>query len=302
MKCYIGVDLGGTNIRVAKVNADGTIMATAKGPSYGTQGPAKVMANMKEMIHQLPDWNQASGIGVGVPGPVDSKTGTMLLSSNLPGFTGYPIAQELSAEFNMPAYLDNDANVAGLAEALVGAGKGQKSIFYVTISTGIGGVLVVDGKTVAGKHGFGGEIANIIIDRNREKMNSLNAGAIESEASGTAIRRKGIAAFPDKEIFHAGTVFDLAQSGDAKAQAIVDGMAEDLGQMFATIGCVCDPDMYIIGGGMLKSAEAFLPQVIDYYKQMSHDAVKDTPFVIAQLAEPGVIGAAMIPFSREASE
>ena len=87
----------------------------------------------------------------------------MALSTNLTGFAGYPVAQELSEEFGMPAYLDNDANVAGLAEALVGAGKGLNTVFYVTISTGIGGVLVVNGKTVSGMHGFGGEVANIII-------------------------------------------------------------------------------------------------------------------------------------------
>jgi glucokinase len=299
MKCFIGVDLGGTNVRVAKVSEDGTVLAQVKGPSYGTEGPKRVMENMKEMIRQLPDWKEASGIGVGVPGPVDKKSGSMVLSSNLKGFTAYPMAKELSGEFGMPAYLDNDANVAGLAEALVGAGKGLNSIFYVTISTGIGGVLVVNGKTVAGKHGFGGEIANIIIDRNREKVNYLNVGAIENEASGTAITRKGRAAFPDKEIPHAGAVFDLAEQGDPKAKEIVDNMAKDLGQMFATICCVCDPDMFVIGGGMTKSAERFLPQVVEYYKQMSHDAVKDTPFVIAKLDEPGIIGAAMVPLSEQ---
>ncbi len=298
MKTYIGIDLGGTNVRVAKISEDGKVLSQVKGPSYGTEGPAKVMKNLKEMIREIPDWRECSGIGIGVPGPVDTKAGTMVLSTNLPGFSGYPIADELSKEFGMPAFLDNDANVAGLAEALVGAGKGLGTVFYVTISTGIGGVLVVNGKTVSGKHGFGGEIANIIIDRNREKINYLNVGAVENEASGTAITRKGKAAFGDDKIQHAGNVLDLAAKGDEKAKEIKACMEKDLGQLFATIACVCDPDMFIIGGGMTKSADKFLPGVIEQYKAMSHTAVHDTPFVIAGLEEPGIIGAAMLPVSN----
>jgi len=298
MKTYIGIDLGGTNVRVAKISEEGKVISQVKGPSYGQEGPAKVMANIKEMIREIPNWKECSGIGVGVPGPVDTKAGAMVLSTNLPGFTGYPLADELTKEFGMPAFLDNDANVAGLAEAVVGAGKGLSTVFYVTISTGIGGVLVVDGKTVSGKHGFGGEIANIIIDRNREKINYLNIGAIENEASGTAITRKGKEALPEEDIKHAGNVFDLADAGNEKAKEIIDGMKKDLGQLFATIACVCDPDMFIIGGGMMKSADKLLPGVIENYKAMSHTADHDTPFVVAGLEEPGIVGAAMLPRSR----
>ena len=256
------------------------------------------MGNIKDLIHQLPNVQEASGIGVCVPGPVDKKTQTMTLSTNLKGFKGYPMAKELSEEFHLPTYLDNDANCAGLAEALVGAGKGLHTVFYVTISTGIGGVLVVDGKTVSGMHGFGGEIANMIIDRDREKVNYLNAGAVENEASGTAITRKGRQALPEEDIQHAGNVFDLAEKGNEKAKAIVSQMEEDLGQMFATISTVCDPEMFVIGGGMTKSADKFLPGVIENFKKFSHDAVHDTPFKIAELDEPGIIGAAMIPLSE----
>ncbi len=297
MKTYIGIDLGGTNVRIAKVSEDGEVLEQVKGPSYGQEGPEKVMANIKELLHSIPNWQEASGIGVGVPGPVDTKAGAMMLSTNLPGFTGYPFAKELTEEFGIPTFLDNDANVAGLAEALVGAGKGLKTVFYVTISTGIGGVLVEDGKTVSGKHGFGGEIANIIIDRNREKISYLNAGAVEVEASGTALVRKARAIFGE-DIEHGGQVFELARQGDEKAKEVIDGIQKDLGQMFATIACICDPDMFVIGGGMMKSADVLLPGVIEHFKSMSHEALWDTPFVVAELEEPGIIGAAMVPKSQ----
>ena len=297
MKSYLGIDLGGTNVRVAKISEDGKILAQVKGPSYGLEGPAKVMANIKEMVRDIPDWKECSGIGVGVPGPVDTKAGTMVLSTNLPGFAGYPFADEMSKEFGMPAFLDNDANVAALAEALVGAGKGMQYVFYTTISTGIGGCLVVDGKTVSGKHGFGGEVANIIIDRNREKVNYLNVGAIENEASGTGLKRK-YEKMSGERIAHTGVVFDRALAGDEFAKAAVAEFEKDLGQYFATVACVCDPDIFILGGDMMKSADKFLPGVIEQYKAMSHTAVHDTPFVLAGLEEPGIIGAAMLPVSH----
>lgn len=297
MKTYIGIDLGGTNVRVAKITGTGEILNQVKGPSYGQEGPKVVMNNLKKLVREIPNWKECSGIGVGVPGPVDTKAGTMVLSTNLPGFAGYPFADDLKNEFGMPAFLDNDANVAALAEALVGAGKGLKYVFYTTISTGIGGCLVVDGKTVSGKHGFGGEVANIIIDRNREQVNYLNVGAIENEASGTGLKRK-YEALSGKKIEHTGVVFDLADEGDEVAKKVVAEFQKDLGQYFATISCVCDPDIFVIGGGMIKSAKKWLPGVIEQYKAMSHTAVQDTPFVLAGLEEPGIIGAAMIPVSE----
>ena len=297
MKSYLGIDLGGTNVRVGKIAENGEILATVKGPSYGQEGPEKVMSNLKELVRQIPGWRECEGIGVGVPGPVDTVAGSMVLSTNLPGFAGYPFAADLQKEFGMPAFLDNDANVAALAEALVGAGKGLPSTFYTTISTGIGGCLVVDGKTVSGKHGFGGEVANIIIDRNREVVNYLNVGAIENEASGTGLKRK-YETKTGKKIEHTGVVFDLAESGDEAARECVDEFCKDLGQYFATISCVCDPHIFVIGGGMTKSADKWLPGVIKQYKMMSHTAVHDTPFALAALEEPGIVGAAMLPKSN----
>lgn len=299
MKKYIGVDLGGTNVRVAVVDENGNVLAQKKSPSYAQVSVEKVMENIEELISGLPEYDKCSGIGVGVPGPCDQKTGSMVLATNLPGFQGYSIASRLSLKFNMPAYIDNDANVAALAEAVVGAGKGKKVVYYITLSTGIGGGLVVNGECISGKHGFCGEVANIIIDRNREKVNYLTVGAVENEASGTSITRKANAAMPDKHFEHAGQVFDLAAEGDPKAKAIVDEATGDLAQLFATIAGVVDPDIFVLGGGMMQSSDKFLPQMIEKYKAITHVQLHDTEFVMASLAEPGIIGAAMLPKSKE---
>lgn len=297
MKTYIGVDLGGTNVRAAIVDEEGKVLVQKKSPSYAQDGKEKVMDTIINLIKSLPDYELCSGIGVGVPGPCDEKTGSMVLATNLPGFEGYSIANMLEETFHMPSFIDNDANVAALAEALVGAGKGKKVVYYVTLSTGIGGGLVINGECISGKHGFTGEIANIIIDRNRSKVNYLAVGAIENEASGIAITRKANEK-ASKKYKHAGEVFEDAHNGDPVAKEIVDNVARDLAQLFATIACVCDPDIFILGGGMMQSSDLFLPSVIEKFKEISHTQLHDDEFVLASLEEPGVIGAAMLPKSK----
>ncbi len=298
MKTYIGIDLGGTNVRVGIVTEDGEVLQQIKSPSYAKEGPEKVMANIKQMVRQLDGWEKCTAIGVGVPGPCSQQTGSMTMATNLPGFTGYPIATELSDEFGMPAFIENDADVAGLAEALVGDGKGLPVVMYVTISTGIGGCLIVNGKCLSGKHGYGGEIANMIVGTSRSKYNHLAPGAVENEASGTAVSRKGRERLSELNIQHAGEVFALAAQGNEIAQSIVEEAVNDLAQMFASIAALADPDMFILGGGMMKSADVFLEPMLQRYRMITHEALHDTPFVIAQLEEPGLIGAAMLPKSH----
>ncbi len=298
MKTYIGIDLGGTNVRVAKVSAEGTVLAQEKGPSYGQEGPKVVMDNIKELIKKIPGYQECAGIGIGVPGPCDTVNGKMVMSTNLKDFKYYPIASELTSEFNMPTFIDNDANVAGLAEALVGAGKGLPVVYYVTISTGIGGALIANGQVVSGHNGFAGEIANLIVDRNGEKLNHLNAGAVENEASGTAIVRKAKLAISDNEVNHAGDVFRLKDEGNKEATQIVEKAIDDLALMFSMIAHVSDPWMFILGGGLMKSKDKFLPQVEKRFNELVHAPMRNTLFVQAQLEEPGVIGAAMLPVSK----
>lgn len=294
MKTYIGIDLGGTNVRVAKVDENGTILQIVKEPTEIDQGVEHVMDKMISMIERIDHYQECLGIGMGVPGPVDTTNGKMLLASNLPGFQDYPIGARLNNHFHIPVYIDNDVNVACMGEAVHGAGKGKNIVYYVTISTGIGGALVVNQKLVSGKNGHAGEVGNIMIDRGREKINHLNAGAVENEASGTAITRKGKAVFGDV-VEHAGNVFNLACQKDPKALKICDDMAYDLAVMFSVIAHVADPDVFVIGGGCMKGKDAFYDQMKSYFRTMIHQGMQSIEFAEAQLAEPGIIGAAMLP-------
>lgn len=297
MDYFIGVDLGGTNVRVAKVDEEGTLLQVVKEPTEVNKGVEHVIQKMIHMIESIDGYEECKGIGMGVPGPVDTKNGKMILATNLPGFEGYPIAERMEEHFHIPAYLDNDVNVAGMGEAVLGAGKSCDIVYYVTISTGIGGALVVNRKVVSGKNGHAGEIANIIIDRNREKVNYLNVGAVENEASGTAITRKGKAIFGEDQIDHAGNVFDLARKGNAQALQLCDEMAYDLAVMFSTIAHVADPEVFVLGGGVMKGKDVFFDKMEAYYRTMIHKGMQTVVFKEAELEEPGIVGAAMLPMA-----
>lgn len=297
MKTVIGIDLGGTNVRVAKVTEEGTILQIESAPSYALDGTLKVMANLKELISKIDGLKDCVGIGIGVPGPVDTLQGVMTMATNLPGFENYPMAKEIQDTFGLPTYVDNDANVAGLAEALVGAGKGQKTIYYVTHSTGVGGALVVDGKVVSGRTGYAGEVGNIILTRDGEKINHLNVGAAENLFSGTALVKEAKAKL-DPSIESAKAIFDLANEGNAVAQDIIDKMAFNFASMLSAIAHVCDPHMFVIGGGVSKSKDYYFDKMVSYYNGLVHVGMRNPNLQRARLSEPGIVGAAMLPISH----
>ena len=296
MKNVIGIDLGGTNVRVAKINENGEILQELKSPSYGLEGPEVVVPNLVNLIKQIDDYKNCAGIGIGVPGPVDTVNKIMTLSSNLTGFTNYPMAKMLEEATGLDVYIDNDANVAGLAEALVGAGKGDPIVYYTTVSTGIGGAMVINGKLMSGRAGYAGEVGNLIVDHTRESFNNLNKGATESEASGRAITRKGQQIFGDC-IESAGDVFKLYAENDPQAIELVDQVCMDLAIMFSHVAHIVDPNCFVIGGGMLKSKEIWFDKMIANYKTLVHPGMADIPFRTALLDEPGIVGAAMLPIS-----
>lgn len=297
MKTVIGIDLGGTNVRVAKVSEDGQILQVLSSPSHALEGTEKVMSNLKSLIRQMDGLSEVSGIGIGVPGPVDTIKGVMTMATNLPGFENYPMAQELEREFNIPTFVDNDANVAGLAEALVGAGKGYKIVYYITHSTGVGGALVADGKVISGKNGYAGEVGNIIIQSEGEKINHLNIGAAENVFSGTALVNQAKVKL-NPNITSAKEIFDLAKEGNVIAQKMIDDMAYHFALLCSAIGHVVDPHVFVIGGGVSKSHEAYFDKLLENYNKLVHVGMRNPLFKRAELAEPGIVGAAMLPISH----
>lgn len=297
MKTYIGVDLGGTNIRAAKVDEDGNILQILKDSSEPDKGVDHVMNKMINLIESIDDYEDCVGIGLGIPGPIDTINGKIIVSTNLPKLVGYPIAEHISKHFNKPVFMDNDVKVAALGEAVLGGGKGYPIVYYVTISTGIGGALVIDKNVISGQNGHAGEVGNISIDRNRKKYNVLNVGAVENEASGTAITRIGKETFGE-HIENAGDVFALAKEGNEKAMEIVENMSYDLAMMFSTIAHIVDPHVFVVGGGVMKAKDVFFDKMEKYYRDMIHVGMQPVVFKEAQLDEPGIVGAAMLAMEK----
>lgn len=297
MKTYIGVDLGGTNIRAAKVDEEGNILQILKDSSEPDKGVDHVMNKMINLIESIDDYDECVGIGLGIPGPIDTINGKIIVSTNLPKLVGYPIAEHISKHFNKPVFMDNDVKVAALGEAVLGGGKGYPIVYYVTISTGIGGALVIDKNVISGQNGHAGEVGNISIDRNRKKYNVLNVGAVENEASGTAITRIGKETFGE-QIENAGDVFALAKEGNEKAMEIVENMSYDLAMMFSTIAHIVDPHVFVVGGGVMKAKDVFFDKMEKYYRDMIHVGMQPVVFKEAQLDEPGIVGAAMLAMEK----
>ena len=297
MKKYIGVDLGGTQARAAIVSEDGKILQIVTNPSKAQEDAQTIVDNLVSTIQQLDLDDSVVGIGLGVPGPVDTINGKMVMATNIPALSGYNMQQAISERLNLPTFMDNDANVAGLAEALVGAGKDKPIVYFVTHSTGIGGALIVHGQCISGAHGHAGEIGNIIIDRQRKKINNLNAGSIETEASGPAILRRAQESV-SSDIKNTKELFDLARENNEQAMMLVDEIAHDFAIMLSSIAHVVDPDAFVFGGGVTKSKDVYFDKVIKYFKNHVHKHMRDTEFLFAQLEEPGIVGAAMLPKSK----
>lgn len=304
MKYYIGIDLGGTNVRTLLVDENGKTYSEVKDITEASKGPDYVFDKICGQIDALDltvcgGLKGVEGIGIGVPGPVDTVNKAMVMATNLPGFENYKICHKLQDKYNIPAFIDNDANVAGLAEAVLGAGKGYPIVYYVTVSTGIGGALVVNGKLVSGGRGHAGEIGNIIVNTNGKPINHLNPGAVENEASGTFVTRKGQAVLGVDKVRHAGDVFELASQGNEAAQAIVDEFIDYLSTMFANIAHVVDPYVFVLGGGVMKSKEHFFDRLVEAFNSKVHVGMRGhIKFVTTEIADCGAIGAAMLPMSQ----
>lgn len=304
MKYYIGIDLGGTNVRTILVDEKGGTYSEAKESTEKQFGPDYVCDKIIRMIESL-DYSPCNGIenvqgiGIGVPGPVDTVNNVMIMATNLgKGFEGYPLCAKLQEKFNLPTFIDNDANVAGLAEAILGAGKNYRTCYYVTISTGIGGAFVVDGKLISGGRGHAGEIGNIIVKNNGYKHNTLNPGAAEGEASGTALTRKGKELIGE-QVAHAGHVFELASAGNEIAQGLVDEFIDNISTLFANISHTVDPHCIIIGGGVMKAKEHFFDRLVEAFNSKIHSGMQGhIQLVQNELEDCGAIGAAMLPMSR----
>jgi glucokinase len=294
MGLRIGVDLGGTNVRVALVDEKGLIIELLQAPTESAKGYRQVIEKMSSMIDRVSEGTEIDGIGIGAPGPLDSKKGVILNPPNLPGWDNIPLIEILSGKYGIPVFLNNDANVAALAEANVGSGVGYESVFYITVSTGIGGGFVIHGKLFNGAHGYAGEVGNMIIDPNGYQHSILNKGSFEGLASGTSIGRRAEQNFGI--IGGAKQVFALAAEGNEQARTIIDETVTYLSMGIANIAHTLNPELFVMGGGVMDSKEFILAPLQEKVKKfLFPELASSIKIVQASLGgKAGVIGAAML--------
>lgn len=308
-KYCFGIDVGGTSIKCGFFTAEGELLEKWEIPTRTENQGENILPDIaksieKKMEEKAISKEQVTGVGIGVPGPVN-KNGEIPTAVNLNW--GYKhISKEMEELTGLPSKAGNDANVAALGEAWKGGAAGCANVILATLGTGVGGGIIVDGKIVAGAHGAGGEIghANVKHDET-DSCNCGNKGCLEQMASATGIVRlakKALAASDQESALRAAgdklsakKVFDAYKAGDALAAEIVEEFGDYLGGALATFATVVDPDVILIGGGVSRAGQSFVDVVEKYYKKYAFTPCKEIPIRLAELGnDAGIYGSAKL--------
>lgn len=306
MKKYvIGVDLGGTKISTAISTIEGNILANVVLPTKAEEGEVAVLGRIIQSIDEVivgssTSIDEVEAIGIGSPGPLDAKKGIIITTPNLP-FKDYNLVQPLKEKYDIPVYLDNDANAAAIGEYMFGAGKGKESIVYFTVSTGVGGGAVLDGKVYRGHTSNALEIGHTTVDPNGPRCNCGNLGCLEAMSSGTAIAKKGKEAVSTNvetslkkyDTVTSYEVFKEAEAGDEVAKDIIDNALTYLGIGVANAIATFDPEMIIIGGGVSKAGDIVFDTVKKVVNKRCFKSMAESCEIVpAGLgSDAGVVGA-----------
>lgn len=307
MKTYcFGIDVGGTSVKCGLFHTDGALVEKWEIPTRTENNGQNILPDVAETINaKLAEKNidkaDVEGVGIGIPGPINSR-GEAACAVNLYwGFT--PVAQILGDLTGLKAQAGNDANVAALGEAWKGAAAGAQNIIMITLGTGVGGGIIINGKILAGSHGAGGEIGHALVVRGEEeKCNCGNHGCLEQYASATGIVRvagRVLAASEDDSTLRelqnitAKDVLDAFKAGDAVAVRIMEYVGDLLGGAIAGFTTVVDPEAIVIGGGVSKAGQPLIDCIEKYYQRYAFSSCKETPIVLATLGnDAGIYGAA----------
>jgi len=281
----IGVDLGGTNLRIAAVNQQGDLMEKVTLGTRVSLGKDHVIREMCDAIRGIAikyrDPGSLQGIGIGVPGIIDMKTGMLRESPNLPGWSESPVQAQIEQLLGTRVILENDANVAALGEKWLGAAKGVDDMIMLTLGTGVGGGIVLEGRIWHGMTGMAGEFGHMTVEPDGPPCGCGNRGCVEQYASATAVVRMAkeaiasgrapvlaTAANSDPE-FNAKAVYNLAIQGDEEARKIFARVGRALGICLANLVNAFNLPMYVVGGGVSSAWEAFSPFIFEELRRRS---------------------------------
>lgn len=305
MKKYgFGVDIGGTTIKMGFFETTGNLLDKWEIKTNTEDGGSNILSDIaKSMDNKLAQEgiskDEVVGVGVGVPGPVRSD-GIVNRCVNL-GWGIVDVAEELSSLTGLKVKVGNDANVAAFGEMWQGGAKGSTDVVMVTLGTGVGGGIIIDGKIVAGFDGAGGEIGHLTV--NKEEIEACNCGkygCLEQYTSATGVVRlakrklnktSDATALRKYNNLTAKDVFDEAKAGDAIALELIDEVGEILGSSIANISAVVNPEVIVIGGGVSKAGDILISAIKEHFMENCFHAVRNTKFVIATLGnDAGIYG------------
>ena len=307
MKKYIfGVDLGGTTVKMGLFLSSGELLHTWEIPTRTEKGGKYILGDIADSVIETLREREISkddveGIGIGVPGPVGAD-GTVFKCVNL-GWGVFNVADRLQELTGLKVKAGNDANVAALGEMWQGGGKGCHSIVMITLGTGIGGGIILNGEILSGTNGAAGEVGHIPVwDDETEMCGCGKRGCLEQYGSATGIVRvakRYLKAHDEPSIlrqyddFTAKEVCDAAKENDAIAIEILDLVGKTLGKALACISCVVNTEAFVIGGGVSRAGSVLLDPIEKYFKEYAFHAARDTSFTLAELGnDAGIYGAA----------
>ena len=282
----VGVDIGGTKILVVVADRRGKLLARKYIPTQADAGPEtginRILQAIKQVCQQatIPSMDSLRGIGIAIAGLVDTPHGMLITSPHLPGWRNVPLKEQIETASGAQTFVINDAKAAALGEQKYGAGKGIKNQIYMTVSTGIGGGIIINGSLYTGKSGMAGEIGHMVIDTNGPRCDCGNNGCLESLASGTAVAREMSNRLANGESsivrdmvsgrlreITAEIVSKAAEQGDILAQEIIHQAGVYLGVGFANLVNIFNPELMIIGGGLAKIGNRLLDPAMSEMKR-----------------------------------
>ena len=309
MKEYaFGIDLGGTTAKIGLFTTSGALLEKWEVATDTSNAGEHILENLAaailgKMNEQGIQPEQVEGVGIGVPGPVLDSGIVPIVCANLGGWGERNVSAQLSGLLNgLKVLVGNDANVAALGEIWMGAAKGAKNAVMVTLGTGVGGGVVVNGKVIDGVHGAGGEIGHITVNRHETATCGCGKhGCLEQYSSATGVVRcmkKLLDENPDTPCVLRGTefaakdVFDAARNGDALAAREVDEMSDTLGMALANIASTVDPEAFLVGGGVARAGDVLFAPLNKHFQEYAFKSCRETPIKQASLGnDAGIYGA-----------
>lgn len=306
------VDLGGTQIRAARYTPDGRLEKRVAVPTPADEGPEAVLNRMEETVRAVwpEDGTPVAALSVSAPGPVDAHRGVVRFTPNIARWKDVPLRDRMAGTFGIPTFVSNDANLAALGEFRFGAGQSVRDLVYLTISTGIGGGVIIDGRLFEGGQGLGGEVGHMVIEPDGPPCGCGGHGCLEAVASGTAIARDAravvergepslLARYWPEEIT-AQTVAEAAAKGDELSRRIFARAGFYIGLAIVSLMYLFSPALFILGGSVVKAGDLLLEPLRQTVRERAQRVYwGNTPIVQATLGDDGVLlGALALAMER----